>query len=137
MAPIFDITGVYCPMGCGQTLHLMPGGTIRCLAHNCPQPGAVQQILSVPETDDIVVFGMDSFTVLHPLRERLGDLFSCQVHTACNRLDGPPGGKTGRYRARFGPEGNLELEEIDDYDSPPPAAGKDPSLSGTSGTPEP
>lgn len=112
MTQIRDIAGAYCPMGCGQTLHLMPGGMIQCLSKSCPESGAVQKILSNPETDDVVVFGLDSFTVLHPLRERLGDLFSCQIHQACSNLPGPPEGRTGKFRARFGAGGRLELEEI-------------------------
>jgi Family of unknown function (DUF6085) len=98
---IQDILGVYCPMGCGQTLHLVGDGMISCLTRDCPDKGAAQKILSEPEHLDIVVFGEDSFTVLHPLRERLGDLFACQVHNACARLDGPPEGRTGRYRASW------------------------------------
>lgn len=106
---IWDIQGVYCPMGCGQTLHLMGGGMIECLAQGCPDSGAVQKILSEPETDDIVEFYEDSFTVLHPLKERLGGLFTCRVHNLCNRMPGPPEGGAGRYRARV-KNGTLELE---------------------------
>jgi hypothetical protein len=119
---IRDIAGVYCPMGCGKTLHLMESGMIMCLAGGCPEPGAAQQILASPETDDIVVFGYDSFTVLHPLRERLGDLWACQVHQACTMLDGPPRGEPGRYRASFGPESQLVLEAVPETSSEPGAA---------------
>lgn len=108
---IQDILGAYCPMGCGQTLHLVGDGMISCLAKGCPDQGAAQKILSEPESVDIVVFGEDSFTVLHPIKERLGDLFACQIHNACTRLPGPPGGKTGRYRAWFGEKGDLVLED--------------------------
>jgi hypothetical protein len=111
---IRDMAGVYCPMGCGRTLHLMPGGMIQCLASKCPNPGAAQTILSEPEHEDVVVFGADSYTVLHPLRERLGDLFSCQVHQLCGQLPGPPEGRTGRFRARIKPDGGLELEPIEE-----------------------
>lgn len=107
---IHDLVGTYCPMGCGQTLHLMPGGLVACLSKRCPDPAAARKILSDPEHRDVVVFGEDSFTVLHPLRERLGDLFACQIHNACTRLDGPPEGQTGRYRAWFGDDGDLVLE---------------------------
>lgn len=116
---IRDIIGTYCPMGCGKTLHLMESGMIQCLAEGCPRPDAAQKILSSPETDDIVVFGYDSFTVLHPIRERLGDLWACQVHEACTRLDGPPAGKPGSYRATFGPEGQLVLEAVTVLETPP------------------
>lgn len=110
---IRDIVGVYCPMGCGKTLHLTVGGMIACLASGCPNPGAAQKILSEPETTDIVVFGADSFTVLHPVKERLGDLWTCQVHQACTQLPGPPAGP-GRYRARIDGKGCLELELIEE-----------------------
>lgn len=114
---IHDLVGAYCPMGCGQTLHLM-AGRISCLALGCPDQGAAQKILSDPEHLDIVVFGEDSFTVLHPLRERLGDLFACEIHGACTRLDGPPEGQTGRYRAWFGDDGDLVLEAAPGPESP-------------------
>src|SRR5690349_15912825 len=107
---ILDIRGVFCPMGCGETLHLMQAGVIRCLAGGCPQPAAAQKILANRETEHLVTFGADSWTVTHPLRDRLGDLPSCPVHEACNRLGGPPGGITGRYRARLTPDGALDLE---------------------------
>jgi len=113
MTGITDIAGVYCPMGCGRTLHLMPSGMIQCLEKDCPNPGAAQTILSNPETTDIVVFGTDSYTVLHPLKERLGDLFSCEVHAACGRLPGPPGGEPGRYRATYTGD-ELSLAPIDE-----------------------
>lgn len=95
-------------MGCGETLHLMPGGMIMCLSPRCPDQGGAQKILSDPESEHVVLFGADSFTVRHPLRERLGDLLACEVHGMCSRLPGPPA-KPGRYRARVTP-GGLELE---------------------------
>jgi hypothetical protein len=112
MRPIIDISGAYCPMGCGQHLHLMPSGMIQCLGKECPRPDAVQKILSNPVTDDVVLFGSDSFTVLHPLKERLGDLWTCQVHTACTQLDGPPG--LGQFRARFDENNGLVLERLEE-----------------------
>jgi hypothetical protein len=112
MPHIHDIEGVFCPMGCGQTLHLMAGNMICCLAPDCPDKGAAQKILSDPESEHIVVFGPDSFTVRHPLRERLGDLITCDMHTACTLLPGPPEGRTGQYRARL-TESGLDLEPLD------------------------
>jgi hypothetical protein len=114
MRPILDIQGAYCPMGCGRRLHLMPAGVIQCLAGNCPNPSAVQEILASPETEDIVVFHENrTFTILHPLRERLGDLWDCKIHDEILRLDGPPR-TPGRYRARVSELGALELERIDE-----------------------
>lgn len=123
MHGIRDINGAYCPMGCGETLHLMEGGLISCLAPRCPDKGAAQKILSYPEADDVVLFGADSFTVLHPLRERLGDLFACGVHAACNRLGGPPEGKTGYYRVRFTGNDELQLEHMPEGLKRPGAGG--------------
>lgn len=112
--PLIDIAGAYCPMGCGRTLHLSTAsGMISCLAPQCPDQGAAQKVLSDPECEHVVVFGMDSFTVRHPLRERLGDLFACDMHAACTRLPGPPEGRTGRFRAVFR-DGGLDLEPLDE-----------------------
>lgn len=105
--------GVFCPMGCGETLHLMASGMICCLAPECPDKGAAQKVLSNPEHLDVVLIGADSWTVLHPLRERLGDLFTCPVLTACQQqLGGPPDGVTGYYRARLDDDGKLHLEHL-------------------------
>lgn len=103
-------------MGCaGETLHLMTGGMIMCLAPGCPDKEAAHKILSDAEPEHVILFGAGSFTVRHPLRERLGDLFSCEVHDMCDRLPGPPG-DTGRYRARVTPAG-LDLEWAEDQES--------------------
>jgi hypothetical protein len=111
MPQIQDIAGAYCPMGCGETLHLMTGGLICCLGPDCPDQGAARQILADRESEHVVVFGADSYTILHPLRDRLGDLFSCTVHLLVQALPGPPGGDTGRYRARI-TDGELILEAL-------------------------
>lgn len=100
-------------MGCGTTLHLNTvNGFIVCLNAKCPDEGAAQKILSDPESEHIVFFGQDSFTVRHPLRDRLGDLPACPVHTLCAGSGGPPGGKAGEYRARVDDQGRLELEAV-------------------------
>lgn len=108
---ILDLIGVYCPMGCGQTLHRMPGGLIECLSPVCPNSAAAWKILSDPEHLDVVEFTETGFTVLHPLRERLGDLFACRVHALCSGLPEPPDGHPGRYHATVD-DGVLVLEEI-------------------------
>jgi hypothetical protein len=129
MPHVRDISGAVCPMGCGETLHLMSGGLIMCLARGCPDQGAAQKILSDRETEHVVVFGEDLFTVRHPLRERIGDgLLSCEVHDMCWRMDGPPGGAAGRYRARVTPEGlDLEpmAEDVPERPLPPPYPARD------------
>jgi hypothetical protein len=49
--------------------------------------------------EHVVVFTRSSFTVQHPLRERLdGDLFKCSLLKYCSSLPGPPTAP-GRYRA--------------------------------------
>jgi len=114
MTQIRDIIGAYCPMGCGETLHLTPGGAIACLAPACPRKYAAREILGDRETDHIVVFGADSWTIKHPLRDRLGDLFSCTIHEQAGAMGGPPGGQTGRYRAIIGADGEMDLELLPD-----------------------
>ena len=113
MAGIWDIRRVYCPMGCGETLHLMQSGMIMCLGKDCPNPGAAQQILGDRETQHIVVFREDGWEMIHPLSDRLGSLLACMVHEACNRLPGPPGGILGKYRVKLDGEGGLEVELLE------------------------
>jgi Family of unknown function (DUF6085) len=93
------ITG-YCPLGCGQTLFLASGGIPVCGSPACPRPSAVSDLLEDRETEHVVLFGEDVFTVRHPLRERLDDaLMECALHEHIAGLDGPPL-TPGRYRAR-------------------------------------
>lgn len=115
--PLYDIPGVFCPMGCGQTLHLTPTG-ITCLARDCPDARAAHKILADPEHTDVVEFTEDGWTVLHPLKERLGGgLLSCRVHELCGQLPGPPA--LGKYRATVGKGGDLVLEDIPALWTPP------------------
>ncbi|MGW0993499.1 DUF6085 family protein [Streptomyces sp. NPDC002523] len=90
----------YCPMGCGQTLERRgTDGVIVCQATYCPQMYAVRDLLADRETEHIVQFHADGFTIRHPLRERLGDvLMRCDLHWHCVSLPGPPE-SPGRYRA--------------------------------------
>jgi hypothetical protein len=127
--PIRDVVG-YCPMGCGPHLHVMSGGMIMCLAPGCPDPGAVTQIISDPETCDIVEFTEDDFRVLHPLRERIGgSLFDCPVNRACRDMPEPPRDGTGkialgRYRAWLDKDGILTLDMLPLLEQPVRAPGK-------------
>lgn len=92
-----DVAG-YCPMGCGKTLFLADGGYITCSYVHCRQPDAVVDILADPQTEHVVTFYGDGFTVKHPLRERLNDaILSCKLHTFCATLPGPPP-QVGIYR---------------------------------------
>jgi hypothetical protein len=101
-----------CPMGCGRRLHLMEAGVIRCLGKGCPDPMAAQKILEGDTGADLVRIEDGGFSVLHPLRERLGGgLFECQVGKIMSAMDGPPAAP-GRYRATIDDDGRLELALI-------------------------
>jgi hypothetical protein len=89
----------YCPMGCGRTLFLADGGYVTCSYLHCPRRDAVVDLLADGESEHIAVFGEATFTIRHPLRERLDDaLMDCVLHEYCEALDGPPV-QPGRYRA--------------------------------------
>lgn len=91
----------YCPMGCGQTLFAGAGGYITCAALSCPRPDAVSVLLEDRETEHIVMVEPHTFSVQHPLRERLdGELFRCGLHAWIANFPGPPG-KPGRYRVAW------------------------------------
>jgi hypothetical protein len=88
-------------MGCGSTLFVGSGGYVTCSYIGCPEPDAVSTLLEDRETHHVVVLGEKSFTVRHPLRERLRDeLMTCDLHEALTSLDGPPR-LAGRYRVRW------------------------------------
>ena len=90
----------YCPMGCGQTLRLDVDSYVACSSWDCPDPLAVYSILTDPETEHIVTFYAETFTVKHPLRERVDDeLLDCELGTYLEGLAGPPV-SPGRYRVR-------------------------------------
>ncbi|WP_329214846.1 DUF6085 family protein [Streptomyces sp. NBC_01485] len=93
----------HCPMGCGETLQRRDlDSAIVCAADACPRPDAVDTILREQETEHIVQFDEDGFTIRHPLRERLDDaLMHCELHRHCTRLPGPPRDGAGQYRAIF------------------------------------
>ncbi len=89
----------YCPMGCGQTLMLGTGGHVTCGHLPCPDPCAVDSILTERETEHIVNFDRSGFTVWHPLRERVGAaLLDCALHNDIASMAGPPV-HPGKYRA--------------------------------------
>lgn len=90
-----------CPMGCGETLFIGSGGYITCSYIPCPRPDAVATILAERETEHIVNFGRTTFSLLHPLRERLdGELLDCALGRHITDLAGPPV-CPGRYRAQL------------------------------------
>lgn len=106
----------YCPMGCGPTLHtvLDPwlGAVVACSSPACPRPSACSEILADAETEHVVEFGERTFTVRHPLRERIDNaLMTCQVHNHIERLDGPPV-EPGLYRALPAKSGGWTWEPV-------------------------
>jgi hypothetical protein len=90
----------YCPMGCGATLFLGAGGYVTCSWSKCPRPDAASDILLEREHEHVVTFADDgTFSIKHPLRERLDDaLLTCPLTAFLARLDFPPV-KAGNYRA--------------------------------------
>lgn len=120
---LIAMPGLYCPVGCGETLMLVDehtSGKIRCMgaATHCPDPLAAEKILSDPEKMDIVEFTGEDFRILHPLRERIGgSLFDCPVSKLCAEMGEPPRDAAGwlapgRYRAWPDEDGILTLDLI-------------------------
>lgn len=102
----------FCPMGCGQTLACTSAGAITCHHPDCTRPRALTELLAVDEPDHTVWFDTDSFTVLHPLRERLDNrLVTCALHAHCAALPGPPA-DPGRYRAWTAASGHWRFEHL-------------------------
>lgn len=91
----------FCPMGCGETLSVIEGrdsNSITCTNRGCPNPAAAARILEESETEHVVEVGDDTFSLKHPLRERLeGELFDCPCHKWLRGQEGPPV-DPGRYR---------------------------------------
>lgn len=92
----------YCP-ACGtSSLFLGSGGWVTCSLDKCPNPTAAADVLDEPEIEHIVELGEATFSIQHPLRERLnGLLFRCDLHERLSACDGPPA-KPGTYRVRVG-----------------------------------
>jgi hypothetical protein len=83
-----------CPMGCGATL-VLAGSTLACAIATCPRPTAAAELLADVETEHIVDLKKVTFTVRHPLRERLDDaLMRCDLDYQISqsaRAPHPPG----------------------------------------------
>jgi hypothetical protein len=79
----------YCPMGCGETLHIDGNGRVRCQRLSCGDPTAVARILDNPETEHRVHWHDDGvITVMHPLRERVqGALWRCDLSRALTEYE--------------------------------------------------
>jgi hypothetical protein len=88
----------YCPACGSQSLWLWNSAKVTCQRIGCPRPTAVDELLADCETAHVVQVDADTFTVRHPLIERLDDaLMRCQLHHYIAGLPGPPV-KPGRYR---------------------------------------
>lgn len=88
-------------MGCGETLELNNYGTIVCAHVRCRSRFAAHTILSNPETDHIVTFTKDGFSIKHPLRERIEDaLLDCKFHEHCMFLQDEGCAPEGTLRAK-------------------------------------
>jgi len=94
---VTDVRG-FCPMGCGETLFLGDGGYVTCSLIGCPCPDAVSTLLDDRETDHVVHLKERTFTVRHPLRERVDDvLMHCDIDRRLTEFDSPPN-YPGHYR---------------------------------------
>lgn len=91
----------HCPACGGTTLFIGTGGHITCSLISCPRPTAVDELLVEQETEHVVLFDEHTFTVRHPLRERLDDqLMTCNLHKTIADRSGPPA-QPGRYRVTW------------------------------------
>ncbi len=92
----------YCP-ACGHgSLVVNPSPYVAvgvyCCWPDCPRPTAAHEILQDAQTDHVVTFTEDGFTLRHPVRERLDDeLLRCSAHRYLVDL-GTSGAVPGTYR---------------------------------------
>lgn len=94
-------------MGCGEGLILGEGGQVWCASLLCPVPDAAARILDDAETGHIVELLAGTFTIFHPLRERLDDdLVACSLHAHVASQDEPPQ-PPGRYRVTGPGDGSV------------------------------
>jgi uncharacterized protein DUF6085 len=100
-----DFVRGHCP-ACGRhNLFVGQGGYLTCTTLACPRPDAVATLLEDREIEHVVEFAETTFTVKHPLRERLDDaLMRCRLHDDIHAMSGPPV-MPGRYRAVANAEG--------------------------------
>ncbi len=108
----------HCPMGCGRTLFLGAGGHVTCSWIGCLRPTAVDDLLNDSESEHVVVLKARTFTVRHPLRERLDDaLLTCSLDEWIAGLAGPPA-QPGRYRVRWHGEPTKSWERLAEIGEP-------------------
>lgn len=105
-----DVAGV-CPACGSRSLFLASGGHVTCRIVDCPNPSAVDELLTDTEIEHVVKFEPDGFTIRHPLIERIDNgLMRCELHAYCEALTGPPV-QPGVYRA-YGPRAGWHFEVI-------------------------
>ena len=94
--------GGYCPMGCGETLHLSTAGLAVCSDIDCPNPSAADNLLAAcAETRHIVTIAdSGQHDVDHPLIEHAdGTERGCDLPAYIGRLPAAVL-RPGRYRVR-------------------------------------
>lgn len=90
------VANVACPWGCGNTIHLMSGHLI-CVNERCPERLGLQKILEQNRPYHLVELEATTFSIQHPLSERLnGELFRCPVHAQISGAPRPP--KPGTFK---------------------------------------
>lgn len=71
-----------CP-SCGQRrlfVNSGSGGILQCLNKACKYPNAANEIINDPVRDHLMVLDDKSWTVIHPLIERLGNrMLDCKI----------------------------------------------------------
>jgi hypothetical protein len=86
------------------------GGAILCHHYGCPEPTAAHDILGDHETEHVVEFTTEGWTLRHPLIERIDDrLMSCAVGEMVAALKNGP--EPGRYRLIDPQLGRLGMEQ--------------------------
>lgn len=118
---LIDIQG-FCP-ACGQDkLHIERYvGTVHCLNSECSDTGAAHKILAEHEIEHTLVVhpdtptsGSGTWTLKHPLRERINDeLMSCTVDKLVRQtfaFNYPP--EAGTYRVAKGADGKYTMEAV-------------------------
>lgn len=100
----------HCPACGAESLFLAESGHITCARLDCPRPTATDELLAERETEHIVAIGETSFTLRHPLIERLDDtLMGCDLHMRITAANQPPW-QPGRYRILRASDGRWAWE---------------------------
>lgn len=107
------LIGIYCP-SCGEATLDVVERVIVCTSSTCERPMAASEILAQAEEKyHVVTVTETSFTIMHPLNERLDNkLHECDLHRQLQGMPGPPG-PPGKYKAsRISERGWAMVSEI-------------------------